>query len=209
MTSCRRSAAWVAIALSLVAAGRCRAEPADLVADRHVARGERLFGEGDYAGAADELRAAYATKPRPLILYSLGQAYRLAGRCADAIGAYESFLRTHPPASQADAARGNIARCRSSEPPAAPAPPSPNTLVTPAPTPPSPAPTVAPAPAVVATTVPAPIAPRPPVYKRWWLWTAIGGVAVVTGLGLGLGLGLRPRSASFSPTLPLVGPGAP
>jgi tetratricopeptide (TPR) repeat protein len=49
------------------------------------------------------------------------------------------------------------------------------------------APTVA-APAAVLTDAP----PKKPVYKKWWLWTAVGlGVAAVgVGLGVGLGLGL-------------------
>jgi tetratricopeptide (TPR) repeat protein len=41
-----------------------------------------------------------------------------------------------------------------------------------------------------------------PVYKKWWLWTAVGVVAVGVGLGVGLGLGLSssPPSAHFGNT---------
>jgi hypothetical protein len=31
---------------------------------------------------------------------------------------------------------------------------------------------------------------RPPIWRRWWFWTAIGAVAVGAGLGIGLGVGL-------------------
>jgi hypothetical protein len=35
----------------------------------------------------------------------------------------------------------------------------------------------------------APVAPTP-LYRRWWLWTAVGAAAVAIGLGVGLGVGL-------------------
>jgi hypothetical protein len=40
--------------------------------------------------------------------------------------------------------------------------------------------------------------PKTPIYKRWWLWTAVGvGVAAVgVGLGVGLGLGLSHAPSS-------------
>lgn len=54
--------------------------------------------------------------------------------------------------------------------------------------------------------IPEPVVPGPkPLYAKWWLWTAVGGVVVVgVGVGLGLALGL-PR---FSSELPVGGPGA-
>jgi hypothetical protein len=53
------------------------------------------------------------------------------------------------------------------------------------------------APAIVAqpTTAPA----RPPLYKRWWLWTAAGGAAaVVLGVGLGVGLSRAPGAPNVT-----------
>jgi len=29
---------------------------------------------------------------------------------------------------------------------------------------------------------------KTPVYKKWWLWTIVGAVAVGAGVGLGVGL---------------------
>jgi tetratricopeptide (TPR) repeat protein len=37
----------------------------------------------------------------------------------------------------------------------------------------------------------APLPPKRPIYKKWWLWTTLGVVAVGVGLGVGLGLGLH------------------
>lgn len=47
-----------------------------------------------------------------------------------------------------------------------------------------------------------------PVWKQWWLWTAVGLVAaVVVGVGVGAGLGTQPsQSSSFMSTLPSFGP---
>jgi tetratricopeptide (TPR) repeat protein len=87
-----------------------------------------------------------------------------------------------------------------------PAPPPVATTPTPAPEPATTTP--APAPAPEASAEPAPSsspalqltqsssAPkeRTPVYKKWWLWTIVGGVVVV-GVGVGLGIGLSGSSA--------------
>jgi tetratricopeptide (TPR) repeat protein len=82
-----------------------------------------------------------------------------------------------------------------------PAPPKPTPVVQPAP-PPKPAPVAQPAPpaaqpppAVVAQPAPA---TGTPIYKKWWLWTAVGVAAVAVGLGVGLGVAYTtPKDASI------------
>jgi hypothetical protein len=59
------------------------------------------------------------------------------------------------------------------------------------------------APVVASTTAPA---DKVPVYKKWWLWTAVGVVVIGVSLGVGLGLGLS-GSDTFDPTLAGFGPG--
>jgi hypothetical protein len=64
------------------------------------------------------------------------------------------------------------------------------------------------APPPEATPVPEePEPPRGPVplYKKWWLWTIVGGVAVV---GVGVTLGLVYGLPKFTSELPIGGPGA-
>jgi hypothetical protein len=34
------------------------------------------------------------------------------------------------------------------------------------------------------------------VYKKWWLWTIVGGAVVAVGLGVGLGVGLSSSAPS-------------
>jgi tetratricopeptide (TPR) repeat protein len=71
--------------------------------------------------------------------------------------------------------------------------PTPAPEVTPEPAPqPEPKPEVAP----VTSTERQP--ERKPIYKKWWLWAAVGGVAVV-GIGLGVGLGVGLSSSGAAP----------
>jgi hypothetical protein len=44
-------------------------------------------------------------------------------------------------------------------------------------------------PAVAPVTATKTAPERTPVYKKWWLWTAVG-VAVVAGVAIGVGVGL-------------------
>lgn len=57
-------------------------------------------------------------------------------------------------------------------------------------------------PAPVVLTTPAP-PPRRPLYKRWWLWTAVGGGAAAIALGVSLGVvyGVAPRTGTVSASL--------
>ena len=62
------------------------------------------------------------------------------------------------------------------------------------------------------TTSPAtPTAQPEPLYKKWWLWTSVGGIALVgAGAGVGVALGTRRDAAmpegltagTFKPTWP-------
>lgn len=68
--------------------------------------------------------------------------------------------------------------------------------------PPPPAPSPSPSAtgnALVAEHAPPPA--RTPVYKKWWLWTAVGAV-VVAGVAVGLGVGLS--SSSGPATFPRI-----
>jgi hypothetical protein len=80
---------------------------------------------------------------------------------------------------------------------------------------PQPPPTVTPAPATTpavtepATTTAATTNDRAttPVYKKWWLWTLVGGV-VVAGVVVGVTVGVLAGRDSFNPSLGRVGPAA-
>jgi hypothetical protein len=78
----------------------------------HLDAAKMHFDLQEYEAAERELKQAYRFDPRPDILYAIAQAQRLDGDCASAIRSYQAFVRTGPPADQAELARGHIARCR-------------------------------------------------------------------------------------------------
>jgi hypothetical protein len=148
--------AWLAVG----GAGQARAtdDPVAVEAKRHYEEGTKAFNLGEYPRAIAEFKAAYNAKPDPLLLYNIGQSFRLGGDAAQALFFYKSFLRNmanapnrkevegrirtleklveeqknQPPAVAAAAAP---AAARKEEPPPVPAPPAP---VLGAPSPPAP-----------------------------------------------------------------------
>lgn len=64
----------------------------DRAAEAHFQRGITLFDSGDYAGAADAFRAAYATAPDFRVLYNIGQATQRAQHPAAARAAFQRYL---------------------------------------------------------------------------------------------------------------------
>jgi tetratricopeptide (TPR) repeat protein len=220
MTAHRPTSFAVAVAVAACAlAVVARAEPTPrqkLEATRHFERSSALYNAGRYGEAIDALKAAYAIDPRPDFLYALGQMERKRGDCKAAIGYYQRYVDTGPSSQRTVATLLQIDRCEEElasapvrptpapppaarpeaapEPPAVPAEPPPASV---APAPVAPTPEAAPAPAVAAA--PAHPAERTPVYKRWWLWTTVVGVAAV-GVGVGLGVGLTQHR--FDATLP-------
>jgi len=64
----------------------------------------RLFGAGDFTGAAARYERAYAIRAEPSLLYATGLAYDKAGNKVKAIEYYERFLKTDTdPKLRADA----------------------------------------------------------------------------------------------------------
>ncbi len=142
--------------------------------DRALSR----FATRDYAAAIGDLEAGYALEPRRDFLFAEAQAKRLGGDCAGAVGLYQRFLRSGPPAVQASAAQIALGRCAQE---------------------------LASRPQVV-VTVPAPPAPPAPPPKWWhdpWGLTLSGGAVVGLGVGVGyLAAALAARNdAGGAPTL--------
>ncbi|HTR50433.1 MAG TPA: PEGA domain-containing protein [Kofleriaceae bacterium] len=63
----------------------------------HYQRGEVLFAQGDYPGAADELIAAYCIFPFPTILKDIGETYQRQLEYAKALAYFERYVRDVPP----------------------------------------------------------------------------------------------------------------
>ena len=144
-----------------------------------MTRGSALFQRGDYESALGAFNEAQALYPSPKIYFNLGQTYRKLDRVAEAVEAFERFLKDAPdaaPARRKDAEkflnelRPRLAamRAAAAAAPVTAAPPPESAAATAAPpvapvaspAPPPPAPPVAPAPAPVAQPPALAAAPR-------------------------------------------------
>ncbi len=171
----------VACLALLLACGHAWA--ADTTAKQYFERGSAFYDIGQYRDAAREYEEAYKLKNDPALLFNIGQAYRLGGDAQGALRAYKSYLRRSPDATNRAVVESYIQKLQKQlEEPPPPAPPPP------APSPPPP---------VVIVTREAPA--KTPPYKKWWLWTIVGGVAVV---GVGVGLAVAYTTPNDAPAPP-------
>jgi tetratricopeptide repeat protein/PEGA domain-containing protein len=79
--------------LLVVLVGPARAEQPEREAKALFREATRLAETGDYAGAADLYRTAYARFPNPKILWNLAQVLERMGRKAEAADVYAEFIR--------------------------------------------------------------------------------------------------------------------
>jgi len=200
-------------------------------ARQHYQAGTAAFNLGDFAKAVIEYKAAYTAKQDPTFLYNIAQAARLAGDLQTALFFYKSFLRNMPNAPNKQEVRDRISSLETQiqeqrRPPNEPAPPGnletrpahPETTTPPSkpeeppvvekPAEPKPETTTTVAPKEALHTEPvAEKTEKTPVYKKWWLWTIVGGV-VVAGVVVGVTVGVLASRDSFNPSLGKVGPAA-
>ena len=183
---------WMCLGAVALAAPDDRA-----LARSHFRQGEAYQAAGAYDQALAEYQTAYRLTPLPALLFNMGQASRLLGNKEAALDFYRRYLDAAPTGPGSDEARDHVAQLVVELREDKLRLPMPE-VTTPAPAPPEPTPpVVAPTPAPIISTpdvAPAVVLaapPRPtPIYRRWWLWTAVGGVAVAVALGVGLGVGL-------------------
>jgi tetratricopeptide (TPR) repeat protein len=109
----------ITLALALALATRAHADDADDKTKTDKAEalfkgGKRHFDIGDYTAAITEWKESYLLSGAPLILYNIGQAYRLAGNCAQANRFYLTYKRAVvKPDKDLDK---NMAKCAGVEP---------------------------------------------------------------------------------------------
>ena len=201
----RRYGALLAVAIAVTATGTPRLAHAE---DKPAARaafseGTRHYDLGEYAEALQSFKRAYWNYEEPAFLFNIAQCQRQLGKKAEAVKFYRTYLNKIPNAPNRDAVEHIIAEldaaialenATAQHPPQGTLPPDGPPPVA---APPVAQPSVAASAAGAgdATTVVARPQRRTPIYKKWWLWTAVGAVAVV-GLGVGLGVGLSQHSSS-------------
>lgn len=59
-------------------------------------QGKRYYDVADYPHAIDAWKQAYVVAPTPILLFNIGQAYRLSGDCASAARFYANYEREQP-----------------------------------------------------------------------------------------------------------------
>jgi tetratricopeptide (TPR) repeat protein len=137
--------------------------------------GFRHFNVAEYPQAIESWKQAYLIAKKPLLLFNIGQAYRLSGDCKQAMTFYENYQNSETSIKNQDELDQAIAACKAADAkPVEPKPvdtkpidanpPTPTPAITTAPTPPITETQVAPTPP--ATPVqPAP-PPEPPATER-------------------------------------------
>jgi hypothetical protein len=194
-----------ALALVLLVCATATMARGDDAFKHHYEAGLSFYSSEDYESAIKEFQAAYSLKPRPRLLFNIGQAYRNIGNAKQALHyylLYQSFESDPKPGLKAEL-EGYIAQMssilaqaqqarRAEEHDITPVSaggattgPALTAPIVPPPSPPPPSPPVA----TALAWTPPPAESRAPVYKRGWFWGVIGGAAavvLVTGLAVGL-----------------------
>jgi hypothetical protein len=153
-----------------------------------------MYVRGDYQPALDVFARLFAEKGDPVYLRNIGRCHQKLRQPERAIDAFQEYLRRAPrlTAGERREVEGFIHEMEAMKQAAAAPPPvrddGPARAAPPFPSPPpAPAPVAGPAHlATPAATITA-SAPEPPLYHRWWFWTAIGVVAagaVVTAVAV-------------------------
>jgi tetratricopeptide (TPR) repeat protein len=184
----------VLLAASLAAApASARERPGDDTARAKTCftKAEAHFSLGEFALALEEYRKAYLLRPLPPLLFNMAQCHRHLGELEKAVFLLRRFLASSPTAmqrAQAEAVLQDVELALKSRPAPATRPATAPAASAPLPLPAARprAPTAAARPPVVlhaiTPTAPAsqPTPSRTPLYKRWWLWTIVAGVAAAT-----------------------------
>jgi tetratricopeptide (TPR) repeat protein len=202
----------IALLVGSASAAPTASDAASVAARRHFQDGSKAFSLGEFEAAIKEYRAAYNAKPDPAFLYNIAQAYRLAGDAGQAVFFYKSYLHNLPEAPNRQEVEERIVAleplvARSKTPTVAePAKTSAPTTTAPATTTSLPAGAQPVATTTTAATTMTSAPAKTPLYKKWWLWTAVGVVAA--GAAVGIGLGVTQSQQHFDAALGTIGPTA-
>ena len=131
--------------------------------------GARHYDLAEYAEALDSFKDAYRAKTDPAFLFNIAQCLRKLGKLEDAATFYRTYLRRAPDAINRVEVERHLRDIEEQLAAASPAAP-----------PGAYSPQAAPAassPQIDLSTHPAPRIEEHPLYKRLWIWTAVGAVA--------------------------------
>ena len=187
----------VILALVALSATAHAASTAERAKARETFRAaQQHYKLAEYAQALDAFKETYRLVEDPSLLFNIAQCYRQLNKKEEAIRFYRTFLHDAPDNGDRASVQQIVAALEKAikEDSAARAVPPDTTIGPPNNGPPAPPPATVVEPVKPPEPAPVPVvtvahAEKTPVYKRWWLWTAVAGVVVV-GAGVGLGIGL-------------------
>ncbi len=194
-------------AILFVSAGTTAAEATEEIAHQArdlTKRATAAFNLGSYDEAAKQYEDAYRLVQDAILLFNIGQSYRLAGRPEKALTAYKAYLRTGPtdaPNREQVARRVAELEKIAAETRTAQAAPAPGTLsggrgdLGP-PVALSLAPLSRAPPSLDASTTREP----PSLVRTWWFWTGVGATVAA---GLIAAVVLSARGGTDVPRTPL------
>ena len=147
---------WLVIPCLLAALGTARADD-KAKAKQLYDEGLRHYNVAEYTDAIAAWKEAYLLSKKPLLLFNIGQAYRLSGDCTHALLFYDNYAREQGDVPNQDELDQAVAACKTAPAATTPATPPPATTTAP---PAPPAPTATPpattsAPTTQVTTTPA------------------------------------------------------
>ncbi len=162
------------------------------------------FRRGDYRQALEEFKGAYQLRPDPVVLFNIGQTYRLLGEHEQSASALRTYLQTvKDPPNREEVEKLTIEEEQLAALMKQPAPPE-TGIPTEAP-PPLPPVTVEPAsplPRWVAKPAAKPVilaeAPLPASARKTpkWVWVVVGAGVALVGGAIGLGVALSSGSSA-------------
>jgi len=221
MSRVARSGIAVGLALGLLMA--LSSATAVAAGDSREVKGRALFAKGEYQRALEIFAALFAEKGDPVYLRNIGRCYQKLQEPGKAIDSFKEYLRRSPrlKASEREEIHGFIhemeelrAEQRKSEPVAPPPVAPPEARAGPVepikPPPPEPAhdrqlratdgdagdkPSLITKPGEPGAGA----AQSDSVFKKWWFWTAVGGVLVAGGVATVLIL--NSRGTTFPPCM--------
>ena len=148
----------------------------DAAAKTFSDRGANAYSQKQFTQALVMFQRAYRENPQPALLFNIAECERQLGSFEMAAKSYRDYLAQAPDAPNHEEAEKLAAQMDDAATAAQTKPVAP--VVT--------------APTLTAT----PDVPEPtPIYKKWWAWTAVGGV-VVLGLAVGIGVGVARYNAT-------------
>jgi hypothetical protein len=168
-------------------------------ARKHFREASQHYKLGEFSEALQSFKEAYRAFEDPSLLFNIAQCQRQLNLKQDAIRTYRAYLHDVPNAPERADVQNTIAALDDAlarEQAATSSPPQ-GTLGAPPES--SPAPRT-PAPGTARSDLVAPAhGPRQtPVYKKWWLWTIVGAVAVGGAVALGVTLAPGPAAPGVS-----------